>query len=121
MLKDELKRLRIEKKLTQNQLADALNVSQSLVTCWERGTRQPTTDFIPIIAEFYGVSADSLLGMVTEEPQDPDQPYQIKTEEVRILAPYMDRMPKDKRELLVNMAKLIFEGSTDQHDNNTES
>ena len=119
MLGDELKRLRKQRGFTQGQLGEAFGLSQATIASWENGTRQPTTDFIPTIAEFFGVSADSLLGMGTDETQRIAQPYQIKTEEVRILAPYMDRMPKDKRELLVNMAKLIFEGSAEPHDNDT--
>lgn len=122
MLKDELKRLRLARHLTQTQLGEALNVSQSTITSWERGTRQPTLDFIPTIAEFYGVSADRLLGMINSDAQSMDYDNHIpKTEEAKILSAGLDLMPPDKREKALNMVRLMFEEyfeRNEQHDDN---
>ena len=124
MISDELKRLRKQHHLTQQQLAEAFNVSQSTIASWENGTRQPVLDFIPTIAEYYGISADQLFGTMDGGTPNKNEPYIIKTDEVKILASGMDKMPKEKRETLVNMAKLMFgeyfEGGTETHDNNTE-
>jgi transcriptional regulator with XRE-family HTH domain len=75
MLSDTLRYLRKSRGLTQVQLADALNVSQSTVASWENGSRRPDLDILPQIAKFYGVSADILLD--GEMPSD-DDPWQVR-------------------------------------------
>ena len=108
MLSDELKKLRKERGLTQSQLADALNVSQSTIASWENGTRQPTTDFLPTLADFYGISTDRILGMIAElqiglEPATP------KTEEARILMTGVDRMPEADRKKALEIMCMVFD------------
>lgn len=115
----KLKEIREAKGISQRQAAIGLNLSPTVYNRYENGLREPSNIILLAMADYFGVSVDELLGRDAPQTQNPNAPYRIETEEVRILAPYMDRMPKDKRELLVNMAKLIFEGSADQHDNNT--
>ena len=106
MLSDELRKLRKERNLTQNQLAEALNISQSTVASWEKGTRQPTTDFLPTIAEFYGISIDSLLGMIDESEQN--QPKIPVTAEAKILAAGIDKMPEADRKRAIEIMTMVF-------------
>lgn len=61
--KDRLKELRIEKGLSQMQLALKLNVSQSAIAKWELGKTEPTASAIITIAKFFGESSDYLLGL----------------------------------------------------------
>jgi len=63
MISDELRRLRKMKGLTQLQLATRLNVSQASIASWENGTRRPDVDFLPTLANFYGVSIGELYGI----------------------------------------------------------
>lgn len=70
MFKDELKRLRKQRRLSQIDLAEILNVSQSTITCWENGSRKPDIDMMPVIAEFFGVSTDELYGIESESAGD---------------------------------------------------
>ena len=106
MLSDELKKLRKDRGLTQTQLADALNVSQSTIASWENGTRQPTTDFLPTLAEFYGISTDKILGMIAELQLSPETP---RTEEARILMSGVDRMPESDRKKALDIMKMVFD------------
>ena len=106
MLSDELKRLRKERGLTQSQLAEALNVSQSTIASWENGTRQPTTDFLPTLAEFYGISTDRILGMIAELQLEPETP---RTEEARILMAGVDRMPEADRKKALDIMCMVFD------------
>lgn len=114
MLCDELKRLRKERKLTQNQLADALQVSQSTIASWENGTRQPTTDFIPTLATFYGISVDKLLGLIDETAQK--ETHIPMTEEAKIISGGIDKMPPEDRERALDMMKLMFKEYADFFD-----
>ena len=57
-----LRRLRKEKSLTQEQLAARLNVSFQTISNWERDESWPDLSMLPVLAGFFGVSADALLG-----------------------------------------------------------
>ena len=47
---------------TQQALAEKLNVSYQAVSKWEKGTACPEISLLPILAEIFGISIDSLLG-----------------------------------------------------------
>ena len=51
-----LKELRKEKGLTQEQLAEVLNVSSRTVSRWETGSNMPDISMLVVIASFYDVS-----------------------------------------------------------------
>lgn len=53
-----LRRLRLEKKLTQEQLANHLGVSVQSVSRWECGNTLPDVMLLPEIARLYGVTVD---------------------------------------------------------------
>ena len=60
VLCENLKRLRLAKKLTQEQAAEALGVSAQSISRWERGTSLPDATMLPGIARLYGVTIDDL-------------------------------------------------------------
>lgn len=61
-----LKLLRTEKKMSQQELADALGISKSSINMYERGERQPNFEVLEIIADFFNVDIDYLLGRTTK-------------------------------------------------------
>ncbi len=70
-LGENIKRLRHEKGITQETLADFLSVSFQSVSRWERGESYPDITFLPLLSKFFGVSVDDLLGM--NEAQDEEK------------------------------------------------
>lgn len=50
--------LRIASKLTQNKLADALNISRSCLANYETGKRTPDDEILGIISEYFNVSKE---------------------------------------------------------------
>lgn len=59
---DRLKELRKEKKLTQEELAQKINVTKLTISRWERGERLPKSDKAQELADFFGVNTAYLLG-----------------------------------------------------------
>lgn len=56
------KKLRIAKGLTQDELASKLNISRSRIGMYETGAREPDFDTLEMIADFFNVDIDYLLG-----------------------------------------------------------
>jgi len=59
---DRLKKLRLEKNLTQEELGKIFNVSHATINRYEKGVHQPDSSTINKLAEFFNVSTDYLLG-----------------------------------------------------------
>lgn len=55
--------LRAERGLTQGEVAAALSVSDKTVSKWENGASAPDLDMLVTLADFYGVTTDTLLGL----------------------------------------------------------
>jgi len=58
--------LRREKKLSQRQAAARLGVSQALLSHYENDAREPKLEFVIKACDYYGVTADYLLGRNNE-------------------------------------------------------
>lgn len=60
--KDILLKLRMQKGLTQEELAEKVYVTRQAVSRWENGETVPNTDTLKVLSKFYGVSINTLLG-----------------------------------------------------------
>ena len=56
-----LSRLRHERELTQEQLAERLGISNKTVSRWENGNYMPHVEMLMELSEFYGVSINEIL------------------------------------------------------------
>lgn len=63
-----LKTLRLDKNITQKQVAVELNLSQQTYNYYENCKRQPGFDTLSKIAQYFNVSVDYLLG--NDTPKD---------------------------------------------------
>ena len=57
----KIKQARIDKNMTQPNLADALGVSFQAVSNWERGVNPPLPKYQRMLAKLYGCTVDELL------------------------------------------------------------
>lgn len=60
--KDILLKLRTQKGLTQEELAEKVYVTRQAVSRWENGDTVPNTETLKVLSKFYGVSINTLLG-----------------------------------------------------------
>ncbi len=60
---ERIRELRQEFKLTQADLAQKIGISQAGIAKWETGDRDPSTDCVILLAKFFDVTTDFLLGV----------------------------------------------------------
>ena len=63
IISNKIKQLRMERNLSQQEVSNAICVSQRTVSSWENGENEPKASYIVKLAKFYDVSADYLLGL----------------------------------------------------------
>ena len=61
--KDNLKELRLEKGLGQVELAKEIGVSKGVISLWENGLREPNMYSLILLAKFFKITIDELVGM----------------------------------------------------------
>ena len=59
---DRLKELRIERGVKQSEIAKMLSMSKMAVSHWENKHSEPDIEQLKILARFFGVSVDYLVG-----------------------------------------------------------
>ena len=57
-----LSELRHARGMSQREVAEALHISQPLLSHYEKGVREPGLEFVSRACDFYGVTADYMLG-----------------------------------------------------------
>lgn len=62
-----IKKLRTEHNITQETLATALGVTPQAISRWESGGGYPDIELLPLLADFFSVSTDELLGYKLSE------------------------------------------------------
>ncbi len=67
---ERLKALRTERKMTQQQLANQIGVSKSVVSFYENRERTPSPDVLVKLVAVFHVSADYLLGIERKKSVD---------------------------------------------------
>ena len=60
---DILKELRAERGIGQVELAKALSVSKGVISLWENGLREPGMNSLIVLAKFFDVTIDYLVGI----------------------------------------------------------
>jgi len=92
-----LSHFRKQRGMTQQELADALEISRSLVHHYERNCPNPTTDFVLKVSKVLDVSLDELFEL---------KPEKIKTgppPRVKKLTQRLVELPKAKQSVVLEM------------------
>ena len=100
-LEEKLTHLRKREGLTQQKLADALNVSRQAISKWEVGTAVPSTDNLIHLGRLFGVAVDVLVN----EHMDLDGKPDINIEEPEV--PAEPAVAEKKRPVAPSIWKLI--------------
>lgn len=108
MLKN-LKLLRAEKNISQQQLADVVGVSQQSINKYENHSVEPDIDTLIRISDFFSVSVDFLIGRTDVRiiPSNMTE-YSLTNKEKDVIDGYRAAEPKDK-ELIDYIVKNYIE------------
>lgn len=87
LLGSRIKELRKAKGLTQQNLADIINVTKVSVCCYEKGTRTPNLETFLDLVNALDTTADYLLGLDVKVVAESDEEYVIKLpkEDIQII------------------------------------
>lgn len=119
---NNIKAMRKKLHMTQIELADLCNISQSALSGYETGKYEPDNTTLRRLADIFHVSIDEILGYGGAAPQaaqlerqsildneNSDSIRVPRTTEARILSAGVDKMPARDRERVLNMVKLMFD------------
>lgn len=131
---NNVRELRKSRGIQQKELAIEIGVSNSTVSDWEHGRKNPSGERLRKLADFFDVEPPVILGYSEPQnlfvPEDPatcgksetdqiverlleklsDQP---RTEEARILAAGIDKLPKEEREQALAVVRAMFSHYSD--------
>ncbi|MFZ5699352.1 MAG: helix-turn-helix domain-containing protein [Pseudomonadota bacterium] len=98
--------LRIDSNLTQQQLADALTVSQQVVASYEVGRRRVPVSLLPALARVLGVSIEELIGEEARPAKrGPAPKLQRQIERIQ-------ELPKPKQRFVMEMLDTVLQQQT---------
>lgn len=100
MIGERLKKLRKERKLTQEEIALKLGIIRSTYSNYESDKREPDFDTANIMADFFEVSVDYLLGK-TEMRSINERSRNDALEKY-------SRLPKNKKKLVDDMIDALL-------------
>ena len=83
LIADKIKKLRKDNNMTQEDLADKLNVSRQTISKWETNVGVPDIDNIKAICNLFNISTDELLD-------------------------YNNELVKKKKQFIIDMSVLLF-------------
>ena len=124
---DKIKSLRKQQNITQEKLADYLNISYQAVSKWENGLALPDITLLPKLASFFGVTADELLDLNMDESEyelkEYDEQYQELNrtgkvlEMIELSRKVLDKYPRNYQWMLNLAYSLVSYCATSEQQN----
>lgn len=106
-----IRELRLNKDMSQLDLAKYIGISQSAIAKIEIGKNEPTASTLKKIADYFDVSTDYILGRENEEGNIITVAPDLSDEEQRLID-YYRALPIDLRAAVVSYAQTFFELDT---------
>ncbi|HFK1685314.1 transcriptional regulator [Bacillus anthracis] len=103
ILSVRIKELRKERKWSQKELGEKVDVSESFVSKVESGKKQPSREVTAKIAEVFNVTTDFLLGRSDEE--DLHEMLDVKFKEMK---ERLSNLPESQREMIMKQAENLM-------------
>lgn len=114
-LKDNLRKLREEKKLNQTEMAKLLDLTISGYSKWEQGRTMPNPKQLMQLSKLYNISTDELLGLSSELIERPvadmtqKNIYILSEKEIELIE-YFRLLKAFQRGELIGIARTLAKG-----------
>lgn len=95
-LSENIVRLRRDKGITQEELAAFVGVTKASVSKWETGQSMPDILLLPLLAAFFGVSVDELLGYEPQMSREQIRACYLSLAEDFARRPFMETLEKSR-------------------------
>jgi len=101
---DRLKSLRKEKNLTLAELGKDVGLTNATISRYESGARKPSQDILEILADYFEVTTDYLLGRTNQKYFRADETIsfhskgKLSDEDMKMVRNLIDRLVKDHKE-----------------------
>lgn len=96
-----LRSIRKERRLTQQQLADLLDVQQRVVSRWETGVATPHLNHIVQLAEVLEVGLDRLV--FGDDPDQPEPSFEIRNRRLKELCRQVDELDQADQDVICHV------------------
>lgn len=102
-----IRTMRRSRKMTQADLANAINQSQSSITMYETGRREPDFETLEALADIFNVPLSSI---VADDASDNlySPIMETMSSQARIISGGVDRMPPEKRDQALKILQAAF-------------
>lgn len=105
MLKDNLKTLRKNKGLSQEELSIKLNVVRQTISKWETGLSVPDAEMLVTISELFETPVSEILGESIEEKETND--LKVISEKLEVINEQLSISQKQKRKRKIMVLLII--------------
>lgn len=105
MLKDNLKILRNNKGLSQEELSIKLNVVRQTISKWEQGLSVPDAEMLISISEVFNTPVSSILGENIDEKEKND--LKVISEKLEVINEQLSMKQRQKRKRQINLLIII--------------
>ena len=111
LIGEKIKRLRKKAKLTQPELAEKLGVTPKVISDYETDKANPPTDRLPVIANYFNISVDELIGTKQIDyeaiPENGNGHRHGNSRSVKLLELFDQLSPEEQRTILKQIRGLI--------------
>lgn len=119
---DMLLFLRKRQSLTQEELGNALGVAKSTISMYEQGSRKPSFEMLEIIADYFNINMDTLVGS-SDLPKVPPSSFTLAPDERQLVDDYRSLTPPGQEYIrqTMAMAKVSYSEKNDALPNMEEA
>lgn len=103
ILSIRIKELRKERKWSQKELGEKVDVSESFISKVESGKKQPSREVTAKIAEVFNITTDFLLGLSDEEELNEMLDLKFKAMKERLA-----NLPESQRDMIMKQAENLM-------------
>ena len=89
-------------------IAKDLHVSNQTISAWKIGTRSPKSPTVIVIADYFGVTVEWLMGFDVEKEKNPDEQYPADDPEIRIVSGMMETMSQEQKQQVIDLVKILI-------------